>query len=851
MKLRIYAAIVLAVMTAFAGCNMDDNNGKPAITVDSISAIYTQTVTVYPNTPLNDLKSELIVTSHYSNGTTEIVAASAYSLSGTLTIPTSTITVTYRDTFTSFSVTVSSGSYVPIPSSVSIIPNSATVTIGKTQHFIATVTGMENVAVIWTVSGSNGSSNINAAGLLTVGASEANNRTLIVTATSVADASKSTSATVMVNNKANAQTPVIITHPKSASFTIGTAVTLSVTTGSITDGGTLSYMWYRNTIGDNTGGTLVDDRNASYTPPVNTGGIFHYYVVVTNTIPDNEDGGVKMASTASYVATLTAQYTVSFNSNGGTAIAPITTNHNSIITAPAIPTRTGFGFDGWYTDASFNIPAMFPITITAAMTLYAKWNINQYTVSFNSNGGTAVASITASYSSTITAPASPTRVDGFVFAGWYKEAALTNVWDFVTNTVTTDITLYAKWFPPYTVTFDSDGGSYVAPIVNISHGSTITAPVPPTKIPATEGLYAGTPGSYRSTFTGWFAPGVTTAFSFNTPITADITLTARWTDPRVNLSGTTGTTIVDRAFNYVNANPGTYTLQMDSDVSIAGNNSRSLNQSNAKLTIIGLNAKRKIRLNSSGRMFTVGTSGQTGIELTIGDNITLEGLLNNSSNEVVYVQNNAAFIMQGNSAITGNYGGGVQVRGGSNFIMQDYASVFGNTGDGVWVVVDSTFTMKDSASVIGNTSSGSWGGVGVSVTSGTFTMQGGTVSGNTVSGVWVDNGTFTVSATASIDDVRLRAQSYTTGNLPITIASGWTGSIANLDLSYDTYTISTVISWWVNKPVLIAAAGYTLTTTDVERVTLRNFWSSSTTQAISPTHYISTDSGNIGVLVER
>lgn len=80
---------------------------------------------------------------------------------------------------------------------------------------------------------------------------------------------------------------------------------------------------------------------------------------------------------------------------------------------------------------------------------------NTLTVTFEENGGSAVTDITGlSYNAAITAPVAPTK-SGYTFAGWYKEATCTNLWDFSTDTVTEDITLYAKWTAntdtPYTV----------------------------------------------------------------------------------------------------------------------------------------------------------------------------------------------------------------------------------------------------------------------------------------------------------------------------------------------------------------------------------------------------------------
>ena len=80
-------------------------------------------------------------------------------------------------------------------------------------------------------------------------------------------------------------------------------------------------------------------------------------------------------------------YTVSFESNGGTAVGSQVVAYNGLATAPTAPTRTGYTFEGWYSDSDLITAFSFTTVITADVTLYAKWTINTYTVSFNSNGG--------------------------------------------------------------------------------------------------------------------------------------------------------------------------------------------------------------------------------------------------------------------------------------------------------------------------------------------------------------------------------------------------------------------------------------------------------------------------------
>ena len=113
--------------------------------------------------------------------------------------------------------------------------------------------------------------------------------------------------------------------------------------------------------------------------------------------------------------TLTAQwrinqYTITFNTDGGSTIAPITQDYGTAITAPAAPTKTGYTFAGW----DKTIPATMP---AENMTIKANWTVNQYTISFNTDGGSTIAPITQGYGTTINAPAAPTKT-GYTFAGW-------------------------------------------------------------------------------------------------------------------------------------------------------------------------------------------------------------------------------------------------------------------------------------------------------------------------------------------------------------------------------------------------------------------------------------------------
>ncbi|MEQ7799306.1 InlB B-repeat-containing protein [Pedobacter sp. ASV1-7] len=161
-----------------------------------------------------------------------------------------------------------------------------------------------------------------------------------------------------------------------------------------------------------------------------------------------------LAFSGSVVNTLPS-FKVMFNSNGGSSIDDLDIVYKSLVTTPTAPTRTGYTFGGWYKEAALtNLWNFETDVITKATTLYAKWTAINYTVTFQSNGGSGVAALQAAYDSHILAPTAPVR-PGFFFAGWYKEATLTNLWNFDDDLIKGNLSLYAKWNDPsQSITFD-------------------------------------------------------------------------------------------------------------------------------------------------------------------------------------------------------------------------------------------------------------------------------------------------------------------------------------------------------------------------------------------------------------
>ncbi|MDE7213346.1 MAG: InlB B-repeat-containing protein, partial [Anaeroplasmataceae bacterium] len=209
---------------------------------------------------------------------------------------------------------------------------------------------------------------------------------------------------------------------------------------------------------------------------------------------------------------------VTFNTNEGSAISDAEVSVGSKVTRPKNPTKEGYIFIGWYTDAELKNEYNFNTEVKTALTLYAKWEVKpvepqKFTVTFNSREGTHVVSlVNVVYGSTIEKPTDPTR-KGYTFVGWYKDAACTNAFDFEEDVVTGNITLYAKWeLSEYTVTFGNT--SLAQQIVPVGGKATK---------PNTDPVKA------NFTFAGWYEDAACTkAWDFNTVLTKSVTIYAKW-----------------------------------------------------------------------------------------------------------------------------------------------------------------------------------------------------------------------------------------------------------------------------------------------------------------------------------
>ncbi len=220
-------------------------------------------------------------------------------------------------------------------------------------------------------------------------------------------------------------------------------------------------------------------------------------------------------------------YTVTFETNGGSEVQPIIFNkENQKINEPVV-TRDGYSLEGWFRESDFRTKWNFLVDVVESdITLYAKWSevdeVN-YTVTFETNGGTDVLPVVITENNQKISQPSVSR-DGYSLEGWFREKDFSSKWNFLVDVVESDITLYAKWSEAdegnevnYTVTFVSNGGTEVPPVVVTEDNQKISEP-------------SVSKDGYS--LEGWFKESdFTTKWNFLVDVVeSDITLYAKWSE---------------------------------------------------------------------------------------------------------------------------------------------------------------------------------------------------------------------------------------------------------------------------------------------------------------------------------
>ncbi len=267
-------------------------------------------------------------------------------------------------------------------------------------------------------------------------------------------------------------------------------------------------------------------------------------------------------------------YNVSYNANGGTP-APSAQNDVTSVTLPSV-SRTGYTFNGWYNVSTKVGNAGATYNPTADVTLTANWTANNYTISYNGNGGTAsTTSQTKAYDSTLGTLPTASRT-GYTFNGWYTAASGGSKISTSTK-VTGNATYYAHWTANnYTISYNGSGGTASTTSQTKAYDSTLGT------------LPTGTRAGYN--FNGWYtAKTGGSKISTSTKVAGNATYYAQWTartDTKYkvehyqmnvngsgytlkdtdNLNGTTDTKVTPSVKTYTGFTaPSTQTVNIDGD----------------------------------------------------------------------------------------------------------------------------------------------------------------------------------------------------------------------------------------------------------------------------------------------
>ena len=225
-----------------------------------------------------------------------------------------------------------------------------------------------------------------------------------------------------VNNEGNIENGTF-------SGTVENAAKGKITDGTFTETSTVNN---RGTIGggtfsgtvENKGGTI---KNGIFNSAVEnqasgtiSGGTFSGTVTNNGTI----NGGTFSGTVTNNGTINGGTFAVTFDTKGGSTVPVENVLNGQKATKPADPTREGYTFGGWYTEEVCTNLYDFATSVQNALTLYAKWTINQYTITFKPENGDKDTTITQDYDTAVTAPANPTKT-GYTFAGWDRDIPAT------------------------------------------------------------------------------------------------------------------------------------------------------------------------------------------------------------------------------------------------------------------------------------------------------------------------------------------------------------------------------------------------------------------------------------------
>ena len=341
----------------------------------------------------------------------------------------------------------------------------------------------------------------------------------------------------------------------SAVFTIGckTNVTSDAQAFAVTfnvDGANGSLTASVDGKGISTGENVTEGKIVEFTAAPETGYSVDKWTINEGAFEAGGSAGTPTASVKITKATTVTvsftknEYTVNFNSaddTKGTISATLDGNnftsgnkveHGKTLVFTANP-MSGYSVDQWtISDGTVESGGAegdtnASVKITKATTVTVSFTTTKYTVTFDVDGGTpAPEAQKVEHGNKVSKPTDPTK-EGYTFANWFNKDTDT-LWDFDTNTVSKNITLYAKWtIKTFTVRFDAKDGTPVPSDQSVNYGNKASKPTEPTK------------ANYD--FGGWFNKEGDTPWDFDVnTVSKNTELYAKWTIKKYEVTYTNG-----------------------------------------------------------------------------------------------------------------------------------------------------------------------------------------------------------------------------------------------------------------------------------------------------------------------
>ncbi|MCK9289588.1 MAG: InlB B-repeat-containing protein [Acholeplasmataceae bacterium] len=228
------------------------------------------------------------------------------------------------------------------------------------------------------------------------------------------------------------------------------------------------------------------------------------------------------ADTTIYANWQIKTFQITFDTDGGSEVEMVEVEYQGLLSKPVNPTKEGYAFVGWYHDSEKEYQWDFLVDkVSEDLTIYAKWDANSVVVKFEPNNGDESEEVLVKYGNLVAEPETEPLKKGHDFIGWFSGTEEEVLWDFATDVVKEELTIYAKWqIHQFEVNFKANGGTEVAS-QTIDYNNLIIEPDEPTR------------DAYL--FIGWYIDEEKTIpWDFNNSrVTKNVTLYAKWEEESV------------------------------------------------------------------------------------------------------------------------------------------------------------------------------------------------------------------------------------------------------------------------------------------------------------------------------